>query len=114
MAFPYDKPILKRYLLTRWCCVRCGWFETGTVIALHAATCPKCGSFSSHVETCEAQTTRPLPFTSRPRLCATPDGGAFQVTHAKGLVDKIGTDERSRHRGGLKATGRPKKNKEKP
>jgi hypothetical protein len=56
-------------------------------------------------------TTRSLPFSSKPRVEATPDGGAFQITHAKGIVDKIGTDAHHRRRGGLKATGRPRKKK---
>jgi hypothetical protein len=107
--FP-DHPQLKHYVLSRWCCVRCGWFETGTVIAQHAQACPQCGMMSSHCDvTCEASTSRNLPFVSKPRKEATPDGGAFQITHAKGIVDKYGTDAHHRRRGGLKATGRPRK-----
>jgi hypothetical protein len=114
MAFEFFiPPILKHYILSRWCCVRCGWFETGTIIALHAALCPQCQMPALPVEKCcECQTTRSLPFASKPRKEATPDGGAFQITHAKGIVDRIGTDQHHRRRGGLRATGRPKKKKE--
>jgi hypothetical protein len=65
--------------------------------------------WASRVDSCEGSTTRSLPFASKPRKEATPDGGAFQITHAKGIVDKLGTDAQSRRRGGLKATGRPRK-----
>jgi hypothetical protein len=109
MTLPTIEPILKGYILTRWCCPRDGWFETGEIIGLHAVNCPDCGISSSLVEHIQAYTTRNLPFISKPRKEATPDGGAFQVTHAKGIVDRLGTDKRAQRRGGLKATGRPKR-----
>ena len=109
MAFPFVPQFRKNYVLTRWCCVACGWFERGDIIPPHVSNCPNCGSEAILDMKCSGETTRTLPFISKPRKESAPGEGAFQVTHAKGIVDRLHTDERSRRRGGLKATGRPKK-----
>lgn len=103
-------PLLKHYLLIRWCCSRHGYFETGTLVFQHAAACPvpECGQPAGYVEHCEGQTARALPFVTRPRLEVTQEAG-WQVTNNTGVTTRAKSDDASRRRAGKKATGRPRR-----
>lgn len=105
-------PLLKNYVLMRWCCGVHGYYETGTLIHLRVSSCPECGQPTELVEFCEGQTARALPFVTRPRMSQEPDAGGWQVTNHTGVTSRPKSDDASRRRAGKKATGRPRRDRE--
>ena len=60
--------MLDTYYLTRWACVFCGTFETGTRDRPDpAAKCVWCDEDLETIAQCRGETSRALPFTTDPR-----------------------------------------------
>jgi hypothetical protein len=95
--------MLTSYHLTRLVCVFCGTFETGTADRPDPADkCPWCDEDLDTVAQCRGVTSRPLPFTSDPRLLEPVTDTSIDVVN-----DQI-SDKRRRNHGHGKGTGRPK------
>jgi hypothetical protein len=86
-----------------------GWFETGTLKFQETAQCPECGGRAFYAEHIQGQTTRHLPFASRPRLTSESNGSVWQVTTDTGIVTRPKDAKQSQRRGGSRSTGRPRR-----
>jgi hypothetical protein len=99
--------MLTPYYLTRFVCASCGIFETATRDRPDpAARCPWCDEELTTDSQCRGATSRPLPFTSDPRLEDEPTDTSVDV-----INEQVSDRKRRRNHGNGKSTGRkPGKN----
>lgn len=96
------------YTLTRVSCVKCGQFEHGSHGAC-IAVCPHCGSVLLLEMECKGLTSRPLPFTSTPRLPEKPK--PEKADPNQGIEPGVGALYKPEGSGKIrngKSTGRPR------
>lgn len=64
-----SQPELRSCTVIRWLCFRCGYFETYTEISVSSMVCLQCGDPAEEQagESCSGKTSRPLPYSTRPR-----------------------------------------------
>jgi hypothetical protein len=93
--------MLVAYYMTRFKCAFCGTFETWTQDRPDpAAKCPWCDEDLETAAQCRGMTSRPLPYTSDPRLDEQVRGTGIDQ-----LNNQVSDNRRRRHGHG-KSTGR--------